>query len=112
MRVKNKHLEWYALRHDFNTDKIYNYNIFGQEFIDKLYKEYQHKNLNSLEDLKEFTKRYLLVHYWSRSEHELAVGGLSTKPEDYTKIDIYSQVMPNIDRIVSYINKELDIKLN
>lgn len=111
MRRKNKHLEWYVFRHDFDTDKMYNYNIFSQDYIDKLYKEYTKKNVKDLQDLKEFTKTYLMRIYWSRAEFEMCIGGLSTKEDNYTKIDVYQEAAMNIDRIVEYVNKELDMKL-
>lgn len=111
MKRKNKNLEWYVFNHDFNTDKIYEYNIFSQEYIDKLYKEYSNKNIKDLQDLKEFTKTYLMRRYWSRAEFEMAIGGLFTEEDNYTKIDVYQEAVMNIDRIVEYVNRELDMKL-
>ena len=32
MRIKNKKLVWNVLLHDFNSDKIITYNVFGDEF--------------------------------------------------------------------------------
>lgn len=107
MRVKNKKLEWCVLDYDWNKNKIVNYNIFGQRFIDELYKKVKTKKINNIQELKEFIDSYCKYHYWSRSEYEILVGDLSGKY--FEKIDIYRQIEMNIDRITEYVNKELKI---
>ena len=110
MKVKNANLEWKVLRHDFNTNEIVLYNVVGQEFIDTLHKAVISKKVASYEQLKEFIDRYFMRKYWCRAEHEIAVGGLFAKSEkDLTKIDIYTQLKMNLDRITEYVNAELKI---
>ena len=110
MKVKNKKLEWYTLNRDFNSNKLYHFNIFYQDFIDNLYKKYKNKEINSLDDLKNFILSYCRT-YWCRREYEILVGDLSSKENEFIKIDVFSQVEMNIDRITEYVNNELEINL-
>ena len=113
MRIKNKKLVWNVLLHDFNSDKIITYNVFGDEFKENLYKEYRKKKINNKLELKEYIKSKMMYHYWSRSEYEIAVGGLHSKhPENFEKIDAYYQLEMNLDHIVDYINDYLEMNLD
>ena len=86
MRKSNIKLEWYVLIRDFNSDKIINYNIFGQNFINDLYKEYKKKKITNFEQLKDFINKYCMYHYWSKCEYEILVGGLFSAWDKYEKI--------------------------
>ena len=111
MRLKGKVLELYELNYSWNDKKIIPYNIFGSDYIEKLYKEFKKKNIKSKNDLKEFTLLYLRK-YWSRCEYEIAVGGLHSKyPEEFEKIDVFKQVEMNIDRITEYVIQELKMNI-
>ena len=113
MRIKNKKLVWNVLLHDFNSDKIITYNVFSDEFKENLYKEYRKKKINNKLELKEYIKSKMMYHYWSRSEYEIAVGGLHSKyPENFEKIDAYYQLEMNLDHIVDYINDYLEMNLD
>lgn len=113
MRVKNKKLVWNVLLHDFNSDKIITYNVFSDEFKENLYKEYRKKKINNKLELKEYIKSKMMYRYWSRSEYEIAVGGLHSKhPENFEKIDAYYQLEMNLDHIVDYINNYLEMNLD
>ena len=113
MRIKNKKLVWNVLLHDFNSDKIITYNAFGDEFKENLYKEYRKKKINNKLELKEYIKSKMMYHYWSRSEYEIAIGGLHSKyPENFEKIDAYHQLEMNLDHIVDYINDYLEMNLD
>lgn len=113
MRIKNKKLVWNVLLHDFNSDKIITYNVFGDEFKENLYKEYRKKKINNKLELKEYIKSKMMYRYWSRSEYEIAVGGLHSKhPENFKKIDAYYQLEMNLDHIVDYINDYLEMNLD
>lgn len=109
MKVKNKNLEWYVIIH--NSNKICRYNIFNEEFKNKLYKKYRAKRLNSLSDLREFIKTYCMYNYWSRTEYEVLIGGLFEDLNTFEKIDVWYQLELNLDRIVEYINNYLDMNL-
>lgn len=113
MRVKNKKLVWNVLLHDFNSDKIITYNVFSDEFKENLYKEYRKKKINNKLELKEYIKSKMMYRYWSRSEYEIAVGGIHSKhPENFEKIDAYYQLEMNLDHIVDYINDYLEMNLD
>lgn len=112
MKVKNKKLEWYALRHDFNNNKIVKYNVFSDTYKEDLYKKYRAKKITTKAELKEDIKRYCMYHYWSKSECEIAMGGLHCKSVDeMEKVDIWNQLEINLDHIVDYVNTYLDINL-
>lgn len=52
-----------------------------------------------------------MYYYWSKCEAEIAVGGLFIKSiEELEKIDIYSQLQPNLDRITEYVIKEMGFR--
>ena len=113
MRIKNKKLVWNVLLHDFNSDKIITYNVFGDEFKENLYKEYRKKKINNKLELKEYIKSKMMYRYWSRCEYEIAVGGIHSKhPENFEKIDVYYQLEMNLDHIVDYINDYLEMNLD
>ena len=113
MRIKNKKLVWNVLLHDFNSDKIITYNVFGDEFKENLYKEYRKKKINNKIELKEYIKSKMMYRYWSRCEYEIAVGGIHSKhPENFEKIDAYYQLEMNLDHIVDYINDYLEMNLD
>lgn len=113
MKIKNKKLVWNVLLHDFNSDKIITYNVFGDEFKENLYKEYRKKKINNKLELKEYIKSKMMYRYWSRCEYEIAVGGIHSKhPENFEKIDAYYQLEMNLDHIVDYINDYLEMNLD
>ena len=113
MKIKNKKLVWNVLLHDFNSDKIITYNVFDDEFKENLYKEYRKKKINNKLELKEYIKSKMMYRYWSRSEYEIAVGGIHSKhPENFEKIDAYYQLEMNLDHIVDYINDYLEMNLD
>ena len=111
--MKHKvHLEWYALRYDMNKRRLVNYNILGDELVKIIIKEMQKKEIQNLEELKNCINNWLMYYYWTKSEFELAITNLYDKNlENAQKVDIYSQVTPNLDRIAEYINYTMDLKL-
>lgn len=111
MRTKNVKLEWYVLRHDFNSKKIVKYNIFGVSFIENLYKDVRKGNVKSKEDLKEYIRIWAQYHYWCKAEHEMLVGDLFSSIDELEKIDVFRQIDINLDRIVDYVNKECVMSL-
>lgn len=114
MKIKTAKLEWYALKIDMNTRKIEKCNVFGHDFVEDLHKSIQKKKVSNYSELKEFIKRYLMYHYWCKTEYEMAVGYMSSniKQEDLYKVDVYSQLEINLDRIVEYVNAELKINFS
>lgn len=108
MRVKKSNLEWYVLAHDFNSNKIVNYNVMTG-IAKLLYKEVKAKRVYNKDTLKKFLKKEFMYSYWSKAEHEILVSGLSNY--DITeKIDIWRQLEMNLDIIVEYVNIKCDLK--
>lgn len=114
--MKNNNLEWYVLYHNNNKREVTKYNVLaGQTFIDTLMRNIKNKIIYDKKTLKEFLKKEFMHDYWCRSEYEILVTGLHTKIDESTllkKIDIYTQLEMNLDRIVDYINSECNLKLN
>lgn len=105
---KNINLEWYAIR--WSNDKIQKVNVLGHGFIDEIHTAVNKNKITDYSTLREFVRRHFSYYYWCKSEHEIAVGGLFSKhPEEFEKIDIYYQLEMNLDRIVEYINKEINL---
>lgn len=109
---RNKNLEWYAFYQGLNTDRLEYVNIISKELIDDILKRIKYKNkfrkIDSYDSLKEAVKSYLMWRYMSRSEYEVVVINWSGRDME-EKIDIWYQLEPNLDRIVEYINKELNL---
>ncbi len=115
MKRKNKNLQWYAFMYDFNSHKLERINVLGERFAEDILKRIKRDKINNYNDLKEGIKRELTYYYWSRAEYEVLVTDLF--PRDYEefcntsiKIDIWYQLEPNLDRIVEYVMKELNIE--
>lgn len=101
-------LHWYVLNEDFNTRKIKQYNALAgwEDDIRKARKKCKTKT-----ELQEWLKCEFMYHYWSKCECEIYVSGLFTKdPNEFQKIDIWTQLEPNLDIITDYICKELNFK--
>lgn len=103
---ENIKLEWNVLMQDFNSGKIKNCNIFGNDFI----LEIQSAEIKTYLELREYIDNWARYHYWCRAEYEISVGGLFSKyPDEFEKIDIYRQIRMNLDRITEYVNNKLQI---
>ena len=68
-----------------------------------------------IQDRKEGIKRELMYYYWCKAEHEVMVTDLFPRnyedfQEQAVKIDIWYQLEPNLDRIVEYVIKNLNIE--
>ena len=108
MKIKNVKLTWNVLNHDFNNDKIINYNIFwngsSKEIADRIKKN----KITTYEEFRKSMKSWFMHDFWSRAECEIMVSGLFSKSEA-EKIDVWRQIEMNLDRILEYIIKEMEI---
>lgn len=109
MKIKNVDLKWYVLNHDFNRDKIIDYNVLWQSLPEELAKEIRKGIITDRESLKERLQRKFMSQYWSRAEYETMVSGLHTRVEP-EKIDVWRQIAPNLDRITDYIIEEMKLE--
>lgn len=104
MKIKNVNLQWNVMMEDSNTRKIKPYNILGYNFAEDLAKAIKKEKITDRKHLKDYLKTEFMYHYWSKSECEIAVGGLFAKhPDEYEKIDVWYQIEMNFDNIVDYI---------
>lgn len=99
-------MEWYVLRCDFVTSKIEKFNIFNSfrflESIKKSYKKYE--KYKDYEMFKEDIRHDLMFAYMSKVEFEILCSDLIGKTT--SKIDVYTQVLPNLDILCRYIIKK------
>lgn len=102
-------MEWYVLNHDFNSDKIVSFNIFDstsfKQEVDKLLEEFI-----TFDDFKEKLDSVLKYSFMSRAEYEMMCSGLFDRHKAY-KIDVYTQVKPNLDILARYIIETYNKKL-
>lgn len=109
MKVKNAKLEWYILKADSNTREVKPYNVLGQRFIEELHKNIRTKKITNYPELRAYIDNEFKYYYLTRSEHEIIAGGLFCTEAQLTKIDAYTQLKMNLDRITEYVNTELKI---
>ena len=110
MRKNNIKLEWYVLEHDFNSKSIKNSNILEYLDIEDLHKSVvKKKEIKNIEELKDYLRGEMFYYLHSRAEHEIMVGGLFSKEEEYEKIDAFRQIEMNLDQMTEYVNKKLEI---
>ena len=102
-------MKWYVLWHEFNSDIIEPFNIFSnvtfKQDVDKLLEEFI-----TFDDFKEKLDGALKYSFMSRAEYEIMCSGLFDRHKAY-KIDVYTQVVPNLDVLAKYIIEEHNRKL-
>ena len=95
-------LEYYVLRHEFNSDTIEKHNIFNNGYVDERLEDLL-KNFVTLEDFKEKLDKLFIYCYAHKVEYEVIVSGVVCKYDNQFKISIYDQIKPNLDLIARYI---------
>lgn len=110
---RNKNLEWYAFFQDFNSNKLVFTNVLGIEVVEDILKRIKSKSefrkIDSYDTLKEALRSYLIWRYHGKSEYEVIVSNWSGRDFE-TKIDIWYQLEPNLDRITEYVIRELKLE--
>ena len=101
-------LEWYVLKDDFGSREVRHYNALCN-WEDDI--KQARKKCKTREQFKEWLRKELMYHYWSKAECEIQVAGLFAKTDDeFKKIDIWDQIQPNLDIMVDYIIYEMKFK--
>ena len=96
-------MEWFVLNYDFNKRRIEDFNIFRNSYFTKSVEELL-KEYSSFEEFVIQLDRKLMYCFWSKREYEISVGDAFEKDiNKYKKIDVYSQVKPNIEILAKYI---------
>lgn len=96
-------MEWYVLNFSYAEGKVQKFNIFRsvrfKEGVDKL--------LHNFVTMDKFTEdlRNLLVYcFWCKREYEISAGDLHCQNLDkYIRVDVYDQIIPNLDILANYI---------
>lgn len=120
MKIKNVELKFYAFIYDWNTKSLEWTNVLGDRYKEYLVKalktKTEERRIKNRDELKENLRQYLFSYYASRAEYEVLVGDLLSEinPTKYVdemvKIDVYNQVIKNLDVMVDYIINTMEIK--
>ena len=120
MKIKNAELKFYAFTYDWNTKSLEWTNVLGDRYKEYLVKalktKTEERRIKNRDELKENLRQYLFSYYASRAEYEVLVGDLLSEinPTKYVdemvKLDVYNQVIKNLDVMVDYIINTMKIK--
>lgn len=93
-----------VIRSDFNTNKFVPYDVIP--YLVDCYEKARTKPTN-FDEFKEFIRKESMYQWWSRCEYEIV---LQSWPPGHNeeKIDVYYQVMMNIDRITEIVMEEVN----
>ena len=109
--------EWYVLNENFNAGKIEPFNIFDNislyeatvELCDKwntVNKKHEKDDMN-WKDFVEELRKLIQWQEWGRREYEIMVAPLWGEDKNkWKKIDCYTQVEPNINKVAKYVYSE------
>lgn len=94
-------MEWNVYYHDSNAKKIIQWNIFKHGSFRKEVYDLLKSDLNK-EDFIEQLRKSLMYYFWSKSEYQVLILPWVGEANDI-KIDIYDQVMMNLDKFSEYV---------
>lgn len=103
-RIKEiDNMEWYVLMHEFNKNEIVQFNIFDSYNFNTGVSEALTKYVD-YNSFKEKIRGELAYAFRGKAEYEIVCSGLFAKSDNERyKIDIYTQVLPNLDILCHYI---------
>ena len=84
---------------DFNSDNIKYYDIMP--FLIDSYKKIKKNKPKTFDEIKEFITNESRYRFWSRCEYEVIITGWPKQKKE-VKIDIFNQIMENIDVITTH----------
>ena len=96
-----ENFQWYVLMWDVNLRETVMFNIFNnwkfcQDVKKLLDTELQYNTF------VEKLRREISYYFWSKSEYEIYVGD-SEPPRYIQKVDVYNQLLPNLNNLAEYI---------
>lgn len=99
-------MKWYVLIEDFNKREIVPYNIFNSsKFSDGIAKLLS-EGINGYDKFVEDLKNLCRYCFWCKAEYEVMIGGLFVENiNELKKVDVYTQLEPNIELLADYILK-------
>ena len=89
---------------DFNSDNIEYYDIMP--FLIDSYKKIKKNKPKTFDEIKEFIINESRYRFWSRCECEVIITGWPKQKRE-VKIDIFNQIMENIDVITTHFISHL-----
>ena len=89
---------------DFNSDNIEYYDIMP--FLIDSYKKIKKNKPKTFDEIKEFITNESRYRFWSRCEYEVIITGWPKQKRE-VKIDIFNQIMENIDVITTHFISHL-----
>ena len=89
---------------DFNHDDIEYYDIMP--FLIDSYKKIKKNKPKTFDEIKEFIINESRYRFWSRCEYEVIITGWPKQKRE-VKIDIFNQIMENIDIITTHFISHL-----
>lgn len=89
---------------NFNHDDIEYYDIMP--FLIDSYKKIKKNKPKTFEEIKEFIINESRYRFWSRCEYEVIITGWPKQKRE-VKIDIFNQIMENIDVITTHFISHL-----
>ena len=89
---------------DFNHDDIEYYDIMP--FLIDSYKKIKKNKPKTFDEIKEFIINESRYRFWSRCEYEVIITGWHKQKRE-VKIDIFNQIMENIDIITTHFISHL-----
>jgi len=100
-------MEWYVLNYDFNRKKIEYYNIFNHSYLIESIKKILEQDI-TFDEYIDKLDHLLRYCFWSKREYEILVGdAFETDLNKFEKIDVYSQLKPNIKILATYIKDNI-----
>lgn len=99
-------MKWYVLISDFNKKEIIPYNIFNNgKFVDGI-KELLEKGIGEYSTFVEDLAKLCRYCFWCKAEYEVMIGDLFEEDVNkYKKVDVFTQIEPNIELLADYILK-------
>ena len=99
--------EFYVMNYNFNRKQVENYNIFDNFYVDRRAHELAEMYMDhelTFSEMRDELDKVLRREFWSRREYEIFVGdAFEYDITKFDKWDCYSQVLPNLDTVVSMI---------
>lgn len=94
-------MEWNVYYHDFNREKIIQWNVFKHHSFNEEVDNLLNFDLTK-QDLSNQLNQIALYYFWAKCEYEVIISPWTGRAKDI-KIDIYSQLHMNWDAFVDYV---------
>ena len=95
-----------VINYEFNSKKFEAYDVMP--YLVDCYKKVKRKKEcpKTFEEFKEFVKLNSQYRFWSRCEYEIVLSDWPSG-KDQRKIDVYEQIMMNIDLVTELLMKSV-----